>query len=206
MLIPLPLLLAAQHSLNTLLSLQVQRESLLEPLVGRVIALHVRGLDATVFLLFSAQGIELSRYHDGEVDVTLSGAPLNLLSMTHDNDALYQGRIDIQGDTGTARLLQQAMQAMEIDWEEHLSRLIGDTPAHQLGRAQRGVHQWLQRALSGFVQDSGDYLQDETQLLAPVTEIQRFCRDVDTLRNDTERMQARIARLQQLRSLESGGS
>jgi len=186
MLIPLPLLLAAQHSLNTLLSLQVQRESLLEPLVGRVIALHVRGLDATVFLLFSAQGIELSRYHDGEVDVTLSGAPLNLLSMTHDNDALYQGRIDIQGDTGTARLLQQAMQAMEIDWEEHLSRLIGDTPAHQLGR--------------------GDYLQDETQLLAPVTEIQRFCRDVDTLRNDTERMQARIARLQQLRSLESGGS
>jgi len=59
--IPLPLLIAAQHSVNTLLSLQVQRESLLEPLVGSVIALHIRGLDATVFLLFSAQGVELSR-------------------------------------------------------------------------------------------------------------------------------------------------
>jgi len=126
--------------------------------------------------------------------------------MTQDSDALHQGRIDIQGDIGKAMLLQQAIRAIEIDWEEHLSSLIGDTPAHQLGRAQRGVHQWLQRALSGFAQDGSDYLQDETLLLAPVTEIQRFCRDVDTLRNDTERMQARIQRLHQLRSLESGGS
>ncbi|MBX2825120.1 MAG: SCP2 sterol-binding domain-containing protein [Gammaproteobacteria bacterium] len=204
--IPLPLLFGAQQSLNALLAVQAERDAVLEPLAGKVIAIQVLGLDLVVYLLCTSEGVELARFFDGDIDVTLAGTPMNLLSMTHDNDALYQGNITIDGELGAALALQQAMMEFEVDWEEHLSGWVGDTATQQVSRMHRGMQSWLQRTLSGFNEDAGVYLQDETELLAPVTEIHHFCRDVDTLRNDTERLSTRIEQLQQARSLKSGGS
>jgi ubiquinone biosynthesis protein UbiJ len=45
------------------------------------------------------------------------------------------------------------------------------------------------------MQDPSEYLQEETRLVTTGFELEDFARQVDTLRNDTDRLQARLQRL-----------
>jgi ubiquinone biosynthesis protein UbiJ len=84
---------------------------------------------------------------------------------------------------------------MEIDWEEHLSRLIGDIAAHRLVSVFNEVINWSTSAASNFTADVGEYLQEESRDVVSGPEMEIFFQQVDRLRDDTERLLARTDRL-----------
>jgi len=207
--LPLPFLFAAQRTLDFLLAMQPGSRDSLSPLRDKVCCIHVSGFDVKLYLLCDGNQLEIAGFFDGEVDVTMTGTPAQFVSMFSNNDALFasadQKGMQIAGDIASARALQAFMSQLEFDWEEQLSRVVGDTPAHQIGRLHRHAQQWSLRTLSALGADTGEYLQEEIQVLAPNSEIRRFCREVDDLRDAVERLDMKIQQ-QQLARTTAGGS
>jgi len=121
-----------------------------------------------------------------------------LLSMAlseHREDAVFEGAVEIDGDNQVAQTLGEVFQGLDIDWEELLSKVVGDTLAHRIGIQARAGGRWAERTGDTLTQDIREYLQEEGRLLPGREEMRAFLTDVDTLRDDVERLAARIERL-----------
>ena len=143
--------------------------------------------------------IEVRDAHAGAADARLIGTPLAFarLGLSGDRSALHTGDIQISGDTELGQQLRDILAAMDIDWEEHLSKFTGDVIAHQAGNAARASQRWAQQSSAALLQDTGEYLQYERELLPDRVQVETFMQQVDVLRDDVERLEARVLRLQQ---------
>ncbi|MDQ1362339.1 MAG: ubiquinone biosynthesis accessory factor UbiJ, partial [Pseudomonadota bacterium] len=108
---------------------------------------------------------------------------------------LFGGEIRISGDTRLGHQFKKVLQQLNIDWEEHLSRYLGDMAAHQLGNAARDFAKWMRRSNQSMHLNAGEYLQEESRMVVGKAEIDRFAREVDELRDAVDRIEARISRL-----------
>jgi ubiquinone biosynthesis protein UbiJ len=167
---------------------------------GKVISLGVTGTGLTLYFVPAADGIQVLGHYEGEVDTRLSGSPLGLarLALGSHEDALFQGAAQIEGDTETGQLFQELLAGTDWDWEEQLSRVTGDVLAHRAGTLARRAGRFLNDARETLLQDAGEYLQEESRLLPTRIEVGYFMAGVDRLRDDVERLRARVARLQNL--------
>ena len=164
---------------------------------GKVIALDVTGLDLSLYFMPGADGILVAGHYEGEPDTRLRASPLGLarLSLGPREDALFEGAVDIQGDTDTGEQFQNILSAVDLDWEEQLSRITGDVIAHQTGKLARKVTQFIKNSHNTLQQDVSEYLQEEARLLPARTEVDYFLEEVDQLRADVDRLSARVDRL-----------
>lgn len=179
--------------LNPVLRLDPDTRSRLAALEGKVIAIEPEGLGLTLYLLPGVQGVRVLDQYAGEPTVHIRGAPLALARQ-------WRGRgssngVTIEGDAAVGRELQTALAQLDIDGEEQLSRLLGDAAAHQLGRFWRGFQAWGRQTGDLLGRNSGEYLQHELGILPPRPAVEQFLSAVDTLREDTDRLAARIERL-----------
>ncbi len=78
----------------------------------------------------------------------------------------------------------------DFDVEEPLSELIGDVAAHQITRATRGAFSFFKKAGKALIEESSLIFNDDK---ATVTkqEAQGFYEQVDELRADHDRLEAR---------------
>jgi len=104
--------------------------------------------------------------------------------------------VTIEGDVETGQAFKAILDEMDIDWEEQLSRLTGDVMAHQLGNTARRAAGVLRDGRRTLERDIGEYLQEELRVLPTRIEAENFSADVSRLRMDTDRLAARIKRLQ----------
>lgn len=134
-----------------------------------------------------------------DADVTISGAPLSLLrfAFAGDREARILGEeVSLRGDIALATRLQQIAARLDIDFEEAFARHLGDAPAHELVRAVRGFGGWLSGTGTALLEDASEYLRHEAAITPRRAEVDRFVNDVDDLRDDAERLEAHVARLE----------
>jgi ubiquinone biosynthesis accessory factor UbiJ len=86
------------------------------------------------------------------------------------------------------------------DPEEELSLVVGDVPAHQLGRLVRAALGALSRAGDTAWRSTADYLAHERADLIPRHEGEQLLRGVDALREDVDRAAARLDELERRRT------
>ena len=98
-----------------------------------------------------------------------------------------------------AQQVQALLAELSIDWEEVLARLLGDVPAHQLGRLARAAGNWVQTFRRKFERDTADYLLHEQGLIAGRHEVEDLGRAIFTLSNDVDRAEVRLRRLRERR-------
>jgi ubiquinone biosynthesis protein UbiJ len=126
-------------------------------------------------------------------------ALLSMLLSEHREDAVFAGTIRIDGDNRLAQTLGEVFRGLDIDWEEQLSKLLGDTLAHRLMSRARAGGRWAERSGSIARQNLREYLQQEAAVLPSREELTTFLAAVDTLRDDVERLAARVERLERMR-------
>ncbi len=174
-------------------------------LAGKAIAVELvfttagaAGPRLTLYLLPAADGIRVTDYYPGTLDVRVRGTPLELANQFRrgSGEGMETG-VEVQGDTQLAKAFQELLGGIDIDWEEQLSRLVGDAVAHQIGNAVRELRAWGRQALATLFQNTAEYFQQETRDLPPSGALAAFMDAVDTLRSDTDRLEARLRRLQQ---------
>lgn len=200
---PALIAVSLETTFNSMLRLDPETRSRLAMLEGRVIAIEPEGLGLTFYLLPSASGIQIMDHYAGEPSVHIRGAPLALARQWR-GQRLPDGGVVVEGDATVGREFQNALAHWDIDWEEQLSKMVGDAAAHQIGQFWRGFRDWSRRANDTLLRDGAEYLQQERQLLPSHPAVEQFLSAVDMLREDADRLAARIERLrQQLSSADS---
>lgn len=170
----------------------------LASLYGRVIAIELQGLNLSLYLRPAPHGLQIQGTCEGVPDTVLSGTPLSLVRLAADRgrrEILFSGDVEIRGDAELGRRFKEILDSIEIDWEEQLSRVVGDVAAHQTGNLVRGVAAWSRHALDSLSRDMVEYLQEERHQAPSVFEVNTFLSDVDQLRIDADRLEARVMRL-----------
>ncbi len=192
-----------EQAVNAALALDPKTVERLGRLQGKVIAIELQGIGIRLLLQPEQTGIRLMGHYDGVIDTTLRGAPFALMRMStgRTGEGMFKGGVVIDGDVELGQQIQRIFERLDIDWEEHLSRLTGDIIAHQLGNSVRDLFNWGERSAEHLGHDTADYLQEETEILPMPWEVEGFIEEVDTLRSDVDRLEARVKRLQ--RNLEA---
>ena len=141
-----------------------------------------------------------------EADLTVSGSAAELADylMRRDAGASLPPGVGIEGDLALARRLSRLVRRYRFDWEEGLSRYLGDALAHEAARQARAAGRWSQRAAGILSRDLAEYLSEESDMVAGAAALGRFCDAVDDMRDDVDRLQARVSAL--LGRMEEGRS
>ena len=111
-------------------------------------------------------------------------------------DASARQEAQVAGDTGFAEEIAYLAQHLRWDAEEDLSKVVGDVAAHRMGEAARGFTEWSRQAAQNLGENLRDYWVQEQPVIAGRPAIEKFVADVDTLRDDVERLAKRIERLE----------
>lgn len=188
---------------NNYLALDPEAPEKLKAFDNKVVCIDIRGLNRKLYLLISNDRVDVRRDHEAEPDATIIGSPAALFKLGLHRDAaplFFAGEVEIRGDTRLGRRFKSLLAEMEIDWEEHLSRVIGDIAAHRLVGVFDQLRSWGKSAASNFTDDVGEYLQEESRDVVSAPEMEMFFQQVDRLRDDTERLLARTGRIADVNS------
>lgn len=159
---------------------------------------HRVGIEVTGFARWVVESngdtLHLTRDSTAASEAELAGGPLSLMALmgSAPEDILQRGDVQIRGDAELAQKFRELALLLRPDMEEELSQLVGDVPAHTLGRFARGVFGWSEKAASTTVRNIAEYLAHEKQHLVPRAEGDQLLRGVDTLREDVDRLEARL--------------
>jgi len=202
--IPLPLLSAIETAFNAWLKLDGEALPRFTELDGKIIRFHITGFDLNLYFLPAPSGIQvLGSYPDEEqggiVDTTIHGSPIALMHLsTSDNagETMLKSDVEIEGDMRVAEKFSAILREVDIDWEELLSKLVGDIVAHQAGQVTRNITGWLKDTSEAMQQNTAEYLTEESDITPAEAEITSFMDQVDDIRMDVDRLEARIKLLQ----------
>lgn len=192
---PLPRLLAQtlDQAARRLDWLDAQAATALADLEGRVVAVELAGLGITLFCRIDNGAMRVSEADPGRVDTTVRGSPISLAAMSAGSTAT--GRVTLSGDAEIGRRFQRFVSALDPDWEEPLARIFGDVLGHQLARGLRASWSWSTAAIVALAENASEYLREESRDLVSPGELEAFLHDVDTLREDSDRLAERVERL-----------
>jgi ubiquinone biosynthesis protein UbiJ len=185
-------------SLNRNVAQSDRAATLARQLEGRVLALALEGTPLTLWFVVNDGRVAIASRHEGAPDARLAGTPFSLLSLVGRGapDRVRTAGIRIDGDAEVAQRFQGLLQLAQPDFEEELARVIGDVAAHQVANLARGFLDWGRKAADSFSQNVAEYLQEEGRDVPTRVELDEFLEAVDHLRNDADRLEARLARLE----------
>lgn len=189
-----------EQSINRLLALDPQALAQLATLHGRVVQLELSGTPLALNFVPGHDGrLQILGSIEGEPDSRLVGSPFDLLRASDKSQGaaqLFAGHVRFEGDSGIGHRFSQALAGLDIDWEDQLSRFTGDISAHEIGRAMRTLRAEAARVSDSSRQNLSEYLTEEARLLPHRYEVEAFLADVDDLRDDVERLEARLGLLE----------
>lgn len=161
---------------------------------GKIVAIRVRDTALACYFSIDNEVVTLGTEPDAEPDVIITGSLVTLALMAGE-DSIRDGSLDLAGDAATAQAFQQLLAHAKPDVEEELSGVIGDSAAHTLGQFAKGVGRWASETRSIMRDNIREYLQEESRDVPSRYEVERFSKDVNVLRDDVDRLAARIDRL-----------
>ena len=192
-----------ETAFNAWLALDAQTHgnarSRLQALQGKLICLHISNPDVQLYFLPTADQVRVTTRYAAAPDVTIHGSALGLMRLSASNDAgkaMLEHGIKIDGDMGLGNHFSQILREIDVDWEELLSRAVGDVVAHHLGQVVRNAQGWLSDSSHAMRLNTQEYLQEEARVVPADAEIRQYLDAVDTLRADTDRLEARLKRLE----------
>jgi len=186
--------------INRQVSAKTPARKLCAELAGKIVAVRVRNTGLATYFVIEADGINLKLDAERDADVAITGSLLSLagLAAQGGRTALRDGSIDFTGDVYTAQAFQELLAYGRPDLEEELSAIVGDAAAQGLGDVARNIGRWAEGARDTMRQNVSEYLQEESRSVPSRYEVDDFRNNVNTLRDDVDRFEARLARFERL--------
>jgi ubiquinone biosynthesis protein UbiJ len=110
-------------------------------------------------------------------------------------DETARKQVEIEGSADLASTVDYLFRHLDWDVEEDLSRVFGDIVAHRLASGGKAFAAWQRETVLRLAENLVEYWTEEQPLLARPADLEAFCRDVDTLRDDVARLEKRIEHL-----------
>jgi ubiquinone biosynthesis accessory factor UbiJ len=194
-----PLLITAlETALNRYIALDNNKEDLLFPLKGKIIALTIQPFNETLYLCPASDSIQIIDQITDQPDTTISGSvwALGLMGIsTKPMRSVFSGEIKIEGDIQTGKQFQAVFKKLDIDLEGLLAQYTGDDLASRISQFFRSGQEWGKETIETFKLNTAEFLQEETRDLPAKPEVDIFYQQVDELRNASDRLNSRVERL-----------
>jgi ubiquinone biosynthesis protein UbiJ len=197
-----PWLASAEALFNRNIAASTEARTLARRLEGRSLQVEVEGRLRVRANIFNG-GLALLNGDDTATeqpaDATIVGSAPALLQLMRGEgpSAATRAGVQMRGDAEVANLYRQLFAAAKPDFEEELSRWIGDMPARRLSEIARSVRSWARRTRRTAGENIAEYLQEEGRDLISKTEHEEFLTGVDAVRESTDRIEARLNILEQ---------
>jgi len=186
--------------INKALHLDPGARAKLRELDGQRFALELKDPDLNLGIGVSGSRLRLlGKLNDG-ISTRLSGTWREFASVATAADpagALINGNIQISGDTAPLLALRKILAELDIDWEQPLADSFGDVAAHQIGTGLRAGHHWLSSTRKNLHRQLEEFLLEESQLVPHPCQADAFYQEIDELKTRSERLEAKMRRLQQ---------
>jgi len=137
--------------------------------------------------------------HDLEVRVS----PFLLPRLGMGDEAAFR-EIAMTGDMELAQEVSFLVRNLRWDAEEDLARLVGDVAAHRIADGARALWHGTREAALRTGQALAEYATEEAPLAASRVKVDGFVEGVARLRDDLDRLDKRIGRLEQPAAPPSG--
>jgi ubiquinone biosynthesis protein UbiJ len=170
----------------------------MRPLTGKVIAVECASPALHLFILPSDEGLLLAAQWAADADCTLRAPASSLLhlALSKDKTAVLHGpQVDLEGDSHVLMELAAILQDLELDWEFELSRWIGPVATTLIAGHVRSRANWYQHGFASLNQNLAEYLSEEARTLVGEREAQARFNELDQLKLDLDRLEARVERL-----------
>lgn len=198
---------ALETAMNKLLSLDEDSAERLRQLAGKSLSVFITDTPVALRLVFADNVNVMAGLgsFDDEVKILdkqscciqVSLDVLPQLKQSSRLTALIQeGKLTVEGELAVAQQVSSLFQALNIDWEDVVSQYTGDIMAHNLFTSANRVHQTMLGVIDNAKAGLGNALTEEKQIAAPALAVAHFCDQVSDLRDDAERAQARINKLE----------
>jgi ubiquinone biosynthesis protein UbiJ len=188
-------MLILETVINRYLALDPEMLGKLAQFNGKVIKLEMTGINKTLYMLPNESGIQVLTDFEGPVDTVLRGTPISLFKMGLVSNAaslLLKGEVEITGDTRLGHKFKNVFSQMDIDWSEPLANMVGDSLAYQIHQSGNKLGRWGKETVKSVSTSFSEYLQEESRDVVTDTELNIFNEAVDQMRNDVDRLQARV--------------
>ncbi len=195
---PINMLLSTlETTLNRNIAASSAARALCTRLNGKSLRVQLTGVPMEFILRSTGECVQIQHGNASTSDASLSGSPLGLLSLASKQATSTSGSsVRIEGDAEVAQGFSELLKQAKPDLEEELSRIVGDVAAHQMGNTVRSLLGFGKRVGDTLLQNVGEYLSEESRDVPSRTEAEEFNRDVDVLRDDVDRLEARLSLLE----------
>ncbi|QCZ92362.1 ubiquinone biosynthesis accessory factor UbiJ [Salinimonas iocasae] len=198
---------SAEAFINNLIALDEDSEKRLSALSGKRLTLFLEGLPWGVTLAFSSKVdilLEHHSYEDVSVHVDESTCYIKthfdaLPSLTQTSQItqlIREGKLQMQGEPGIAQQVAALFQQLDIDWEEQLSKYTGDVPAHQIFSGASAFKAQMKALSERFTSGLSNAITEEKDIAVGKLAVMHFNDEVDALRDDVQRFEARLRLLE----------
>lgn len=178
-----------ESALNTAIRLDEQQGQAFSGLEDSVIKVHLTPIEQPLYFLFTEHNVSVQNTLTGEADaaVELSLIDFIALPFTH-----TPPNSTLQGNAALAQIFLDALCALDIDWEEHLSHYTGDLVAFKIGHGIRTFFETKQDAKETIGETLRDYLQFEIEALPTQRQVTHFSEAVDQVTHKVDQLALRI--------------
>jgi ubiquinone biosynthesis protein UbiJ len=177
--------------LNQLLEREAWAREKLAPFAGEVVELRAPPLPAVRFTVLEGGRVEAG---GGTATLTVQlkpGAPAALAR----GEEHFMREVEVSGNARLAAEVLALARHLRWDFEEDLSRVIGDVAAHRVGEAARAFVAWQADAARRVAESFAGYATEAKRLLVRRAELEQLAGSVSALRDGVERLAKRIERL-----------
>ena len=161
-----------------------------------IIAIECTSPKVTFYCYGNQQGLVVSSYCEAPITTTLIGSPLALLSLLKQPTNLKHSGVELRGSVGLLQQWQQLLQQLDIDWEDVFHQVLGDIAGPVAADALRSGTYWARQQQQEQQRLMAEFLTEEIHVLPTQVEADNLFSGISQLVEDTDRLSARIQKLQ----------
>ena len=189
-------------------------ETLLAPLVDKSCIIYLQEIERALIFRFSEKTVSVGADVDNlygcipqddgnaalqsnECWLSVSIFALDKLKQNNQMTKLIKaGKLDFSGDLSILQSLSSLFDKIDIDFEEVLSKFIGDAPAYQINTAGRKLATTLAAQIKSLTHTFAEAALDEKPIAVRPIMLLNFSDDVNQLRADADRLEAKLEQLE----------
>jgi len=179
-------------AMNKSLSYDVVSVKKLDSFADKVIKVDLQSTPFAFFIKIVDRKIVLTKNHIGEANTTIIGTPLALFAMNAEEPISGIKNVEIFGDANTGQFFAKWLKNLKLDWEEAWCELLGDGMGVRVSNVVSGAIEFGKKLKDSILQNTHEYLVEESRDLISPTEMEDFLDDVDDIKADTARLEQQI--------------
>lgn len=196
-----------ESGINKLLRLDEESAARLASLKGSRLIVYLEPLPNAFMLVFGERVDVLSVYESFDetvanlspLDCCISTSIQTLPQLKETNQLtrlIQQNKLNVEGELAVAQKASGLFQQLDIDIEEIIASKTNDVFAYQSVKTVKTAHEKASNMVAALARNLGNVMVEEKPVAAHRLAVMHFSDEVNALRDDTARLEARLKQLE----------